>query len=114
MTSSPAALSYVVVFFVVVVVVVVFFLTHPLLLLRVVHHQGVVDSHILLDPSIAEEKAAQSNLMVAIMPSANEITQMLQTGEIEHTKAPEVHARTHTTRTRYSEAVALTPWPGGG
>ncbi|ELR23015.1 3' exoribonuclease family, domain 1 domain containing protein [Acanthamoeba castellanii str. Neff] len=50
---------------------------------------GVVDSHILLDPSIAEEKAAQSNLMVAIMPSANEITQMLQTGEIEHTKAPE-------------------------
>ncbi len=61
-----------------------------------VHCQGVVDSHILLDPSIAEEKAAQSNLMVAIMPSANEITQMLQTGEIEHTKAPEVHARTHT------------------
>jgi ribonuclease PH len=53
--------------------------------------QGVVDSHILLDPSIAEEKSAQSHLMVAIMPSANEITQMLQTGEIEHTKAPEVH-----------------------
>jgi exosome complex RNA-binding protein Rrp42 (RNase PH superfamily) len=104
MTSSPAALSYVVFFFCfVVVVVVVFFLTHPLLL-RVVHHQGVVDSHILLDPSIAEEKAAQSNLMVAIMPSANEITQMLQTGEIEHTKAPEVHARTLTRPTAHAPA----------
>jgi ribonuclease PH len=49
----------------------------------------VVDSHILLDPSREEEKYEQSNLMVAIMPSANEITQMLQTGEMEHTKAPE-------------------------
>jgi len=49
----------------------------------------VVDSHILLDPSSDEEKSAQADIMVAMMPSANEITQMVQTGEMHHAKAPE-------------------------
>jgi len=50
---------------------------------------SVVDSHILLDPSSDEEKSAQADIMVAMMPSANEITQMVQTGEMHHAKAPE-------------------------
>jgi len=50
---------------------------------------GVVDSSIILDPSGLEEKYEQCNLTLAMMPSVNEITQMLQTGELEHTRAPE-------------------------
>ncbi len=54
-----------------------------------------MDGQVILDPDVKEEQFEQSNVTVAVMSSLNEVTQMLQTGEMEHTKAPEASQYLH-------------------
>eukprot|EP01100_Stratorugosa_tubuloviscum_P002503 TRINITY_DN1583_c2_g4_i1.p1 TRINITY_DN1583_c2_g4~~TRINITY_DN1583_c2_g4_i1.p1 ORF type:complete len:329 (-),score=126.69 TRINITY_DN1583_c2_g4_i1:154-1086(-) len=44
---------------------------------------SLVNDNILIDPSLNEEKFARANLTLAVMPSLNEITQIIQTGEFQ-------------------------------
>jgi len=43
--------------------------------------QGRLNDYLLLDPSEDEEKQQSGNILIALMPSLNQVTQLVQTGE---------------------------------
>jgi len=48
----------------------------------------------IVDPTHVEEKHQEGSLLVALMPSRNEITQIVQTGELSHRVLTEVRLDT--------------------
>ena len=44
----------------------------------------------MLDPTLEEEKDQQGSVMVAFMPSLNQVTQLFQTGEVSPNRVQEV------------------------
>jgi len=50
---------------------------------------GQALGQIVLDPDYLEENSKTGNLTVALMPSLNEVTQIFQTGDIQHLKSLE-------------------------
>jgi len=49
----------------------------------------LIDSNIILDPTDSEESKSTASILVAHMPSLNEVTQLFECGQVEFSKAQE-------------------------